>query len=58
MDREKLDWAEDILRESHNEHALRAAYEYLSYELDNNPDREVHERISGIVGYTEERGFG
>jgi hypothetical protein len=55
--KEKLDWAEDIIRDWHSEDALQAACEYLYIENAVTDDVEVLDRIAEIIEHAKQRGL-
>lgn len=56
-DREKLSWAEDLLKDWNSPYAHQAAYEYLAHETLYNPDKDVQDKAHQLLDWAAEHGI-
>lgn len=56
-DREKLDWATDLLKEWQSERAHQAAYEFLAYETLYNESQDVRDEARELLAWAAEHGL-
>jgi hypothetical protein len=55
-DKEKLSWAEDLLKDWSLPHAHEAAYEYLAYTALNHDDEEVRAEARVLLTWAADNG--
>lgn len=51
MDKEKLDWASDLLKDWQAPDAHKAAYEWLSHEVLYSPDADVRREAQALLDW-------
>lgn len=57
QDAEKLEYAEDLLKDWSTPRAHQAAYEYLAHAMLYSDDHEVQDKAQELMNYAVENGL-